>query len=199
MAVAMVLLGCAPTKRSVEAVWTMPSGPPQSDVDPSAARPPLAPGYPWAYAQAAGRGGDAVWTEGSDDAAERGDLPETTLAAPRGIWRIDERRAWQEARELGLGLLVQFWAEWSVAAVRFERATLHDPEVISAIEASYIALKIDVTEETIENREQLSRYQVHQLPMVILLDGRGREHQRFDSMVVSRAFLEGLAAARAKL
>jgi hypothetical protein len=185
MAAAVLVSDCRPNKQSVEAVWTMPSTPPASDVDPAAARPAV-------------RGGDAVRPEGSDDGTPRGDLPETALVAPRGLWRTDERRAWQEARELGLGLVVQFWAEWSADAVRFERETLQDPEVTTAIEASYVALKVDLTEETLESREQLHRYHVYQLPMVILLDGRGREHQRFDSVVASKDFLQGLSAARAR-
>ncbi len=198
VAVTVLAVGCAPRQRSDEAVWARPASPPPADGDPAAARPTPPPGYSWTPTHGGARGGDAIWPEGSDHGSPRGDLPETALITPHGIWRTDERRAWQEARELGLGLVVQFWAEWSVAAVRLERETLQDPEVVTAIEQSCVALKIDVTEETIESREQLSRYQVHQLPMVILLDSRGREHQRFDSVVASRVFLQGLAAVRPK-
>ncbi|MBW2458701.1 MAG: hypothetical protein JRI68_29655 [Deltaproteobacteria bacterium] len=191
---ALVLLtnACGPAKPPVETVWTMPTNPPASDVDPAAARSTPPPGYPWAQAHAGGRGADSVWPESGQESARRGDLPETARTAPGGIWRKDERRAWQEARELDLGLVVQFWAEWSAAAVGFERETLHDPQVITAIEACCVPIKVDVTEPTMENREQLDRYRVHQLPTVILLDRRGQELERFGHAVDSAAFLEAL-------
>ncbi len=170
----------------------MPTHPPTAEVDPAAARPTPPPGYPWAQARVGGRGADSVWPEGGNGAATRGDLPETALAAPSGIWRTDERKAWQEARQLGLGLVVQFWAEWSPDALGFERDTLHDPEVITAIEACCVPIKVDVTEPTMDNREQLDRYRVHQLPTVLVLDRGGQELKRFHSPVDSTAFVEAL-------
>jgi len=191
-ALALLANSCGPSKPPVEAVWTMPANPPTSDVDPAAARVTPPPGYPWAQAHAGGRGADAVWPETGSGEARPGDLPETARHTSGGIWRRDERRGWQEARELELGLVVQFWAEWSNAALRLEQDTLHEPEVMTALEACCIPIKIDVTEETMENREQLDRYRVHQLPAVIVLDRRGQEVQRFDSLVDSAAFVAAL-------
>ena len=80
------------------------------------------------------------------------------------VWRSDERMAWSEARALGRGLVVDFWADWCDACWRLERQTFAEPEVRRAIAEQFVALRIDVSEETRENREQLQRYGVVQLP-----------------------------------
>jgi thiol:disulfide interchange protein len=61
-----------------------------------------------------------------------------------------------------------------------------------------VPLRIDVTEESSENREQLKRYAVLQLPTVVLLDHRAREIDRIVDFVVSEKLLSRLAVARSR-
>jgi thiol:disulfide interchange protein len=155
----------------MDAVWAMPEGSPGD-------------GSPFAYAAGKGRGGDAP------ELAQRGDLPETAYAGRDGMWRRDEREAVAEARDLGLGMLVGFWAEWCEDCRRLEQQTFREPEVVAAIEAGYVPLRVDATEETFEVREQLERHHVNRLPTVILLNAQGREIDRIEGFFSSGRLLE---------
>jgi thiol:disulfide interchange protein len=169
-------VGCA-SRRSMDAVWAMPEGARPSD------------GYPFSYAAGSGRGGDAL------DGAYPGDLPETGYAARHGMWRDDERATLVEARELGFGRVVSFWAEWCDDCLRLDQQTFRDPQVVAAIEAAYVPLRVDATEETFAVREQLERHQVNRLPTLILFDAQGREIDRVEGFVSSHDLLERWNAA----
>src|SRR5262245_17096346 len=157
------LTACSP-RRDPESAWTMPA---LGGVDLEAA---AEGGYPFAEA-GSGHGADAVIEEGDT----RGDPPDIAVRRHHPLWRHDERKALAEARALGRGLVVDFWAEWCDACWRFERETYAVPELRRAMQERFVPLRIDVTEETFENREQLQRYAIVKLPTVLVLDSRGRE------------------------
>lgn len=182
----LFLVACSP-RRDPESAWTMPA---LGGVDLAAAE---TGGYPFAQAGSEARGGDAVVPEHET----RGDLPDDAVHV-HGIWRTDERKAIAEARALGRGLIVDFWAEWCNECWRLERETYAEPEVRRALREQFVPLRIDVTEETHANRDQLKRYAVLQLPTVLVLDRRAREIDRIDDFVASEALLNRLATARTR-
>src|SRR5262245_59489038 len=95
-----VTAACAPA-RDPESAWTMPA---TGGVD-------LAPagvdGYPFAQA---GNGQVADVLVHESDVP--GDLPEMAVHGHRGLWRANEKKALAEARALGRGVVIDFWAEW---------------------------------------------------------------------------------------
>jgi thiol-disulfide isomerase/thioredoxin len=173
---ALLAVACSP-KPNVNATWAMPA--PRH----------LSPGTLGADPSAAG----AVAGEQS-----RGDLPETAYPRDDDLWRSDERRAVSEARDSSVGMVIDFWADWCDACWRFEKETFGDPAVRGLISSRFVPLRIDVTEDSFLNREQLQRYSVTSLPTVLLLDANGREVERIDKFMESQAFLARLEAARQK-
>lgn len=138
-------------------------------------------------------GGDAV--AGEND-LPYGELPETALFDHGDMWRNDERLAFAEARDTGRGVLIDFWAMWCIPCMRMEAETFRDPEVQVRINAAFVPLKVDVTEETRDNRQQLERYDVAKLPVIVLLDAQGRELARVDEFLGPSEFLERLAQVK---
>jgi hypothetical protein len=171
------VVSCGGASQPVEGVWTMPTVPLASD---SPERRGPSQGMPFTYMGSVGvQGGDAVRTEGDGP----GDLPETGLRPSHGFWRSDEREAALEAHKSGKGMLVSFFAEWSEECRRLERDTLRDPDVRRAVLGGFVPLRIDVTEETHENREQSARYAVRRVPSLLVLDAGGKEIGRFEAFV----------------
>ena len=62
----------------------------------------------------------------------------------------------------------------------------------------FVPVRIDVTEETQANREQLQRYAIVSLPAVLVLDSHGRVVDRIDEFLSSDAFLSRLAKTRTR-
>jgi thiol-disulfide isomerase/thioredoxin len=193
--VVLAMSACASPPRTVDDVWVMPGGS-RDDADPALAAPSMPRGYAFSRAEAAGRGADTV----VDDAAEPGDLPETALGlrGPRGLWREDERAAYAEARELGLPMVVSFWAEWCSMCRRLDAEMLGDAEVTALLQSDFVPLRIDTTEETRRNREQLERYRVVRIPTVLVLDRRGREIYRVEELVNAEVLVARLERARSR-
>ena len=140
-----------------------------------------------------------VWAVGPAAAPHRGGRRGTARARPRGSGRVAERAPWREARARGAGLLVAFVAEWSKPATKLQREVLGSPVVVQAIADHFVALEIDVTEDTAENREQLERYRVLRLPVVLVLDDRGRQLDRIEGPLDGETFMTRLYSARTRL
>ena len=149
-------------------------------------------GYPFGTPGSGVRGADAP-----GEVDEAGDLPEAAyFAKSRGFWRHDEEDAVREAKRTGRGLLVSFWADWSVECTQLDESTLRDPTVRAEIFGDYVPLRIDVSEETRLGRVQLERYRVDHVPAIILLDVHGRELDRIDSFVSDELILDRLRARK---
>ena len=182
MLVCAALISACGGKQPVETIWAMPAMQPN----------PGQNGYPFAYANQRGGQGDA--TEYEDEELPRGDLPETILNTAATYWESDEAAALRKARSSGKGLLIVFHAEWSEDCRALEADTLSDYEVRVAIRKSYVPLRIDVTEETVANREQLERYKVMRVPAIVLLDSSRREQSRIEQYVPPMHMLEHLGS-----
>lgn len=171
-----LLFGCA---ASPSPAWKMP------------ALPKAAPAPSWAPSAGADVG---------ESVDERGDLPEAGAHPARhGMWLEDETNAWAEAKKQNRLLLIDFSAEWCTPCMLLEADTFSDESVQTAIAHDFVPLRVDVTEDSHVNREQLKRYHIRGLPAVLLIDPSGRELDRLDHYVNVDTFLSRLAAARQKI
>jgi|RhiMetdeSRZDD1v2_1073273.scaffolds.fasta_scaffold1271647_2 thiol:disulfide interchange protein len=150
-------------------------------------------GYPFAQA-GNGQGADVLVHESE----VRGELPEMAVHGHRGLWRANERKALAEARAQGRGVVIDFWAEWCDSCWRLEHETYAEPELRRAMLEQFVPVRIDVTEETQANREQLQRYAIVSLPTVLVLDSHGRVVDRIDQFLSSDAFLSRLTKTRSR-
>jgi thiol-disulfide isomerase/thioredoxin len=181
------LVGCG-GRAPVETVWAMPAMQPQ----PQAADPQR--GYPFAYATTGVPGGDSASSGGEGRDGHPGDLPETMYDAAGRFWIADEAAAIREAQDSGRGVLIQFYAEWCDSCRLLRDETLRDFDVRSAIRRRFVPLRIDVTEETFVNRDQLERYKVMHLPAIVMMDVGGNESDRIEQYVPAVEMLSRLTA-----
>jgi len=126
--------------------------------------------------------------------AGTGDLPETGRLRVDGFWEADETLATTRARERGRGLLIDFYADWCDPCLTMDRDVFSDPEVRAKVTAGYVPFRIDVTEFTRTNREQLERYEVDQLPAVLIFGPDGRLRARVDEAISVDRMLAVLAS-----
>jgi len=112
----------------------------------------------------------------------------------------DEAAAAADAKRTGRGLFVLFHAEWCMACVEMQRPgnTLSDQALRSWIEARYVPVRVDATDDDDPNVDAVkAKYKVVGLPTIVVLDEAGKERARFVEYVSAanlRAQLE--AAAR---
>ncbi|NQV23084.1 MAG: thioredoxin family protein [Rhodopirellula sp.] len=121
-------------------------------------------------------------------------------------WLVDYSYARQEAKRLGLPLLIHFSATWCGPCKQMERDTLHSPALLSTLGSQVLALKIDSDEDP----GLTEAFRVKALPTDIIVapDGkivsRTTNYQNRDDYVAnikhwSAQFSEVRAAALARL
>jgi len=84
-------------------------------------------------------------------------------------WVRDEKRAVLQSRATGKPLLIDFFAEWCAACKELDVHTWTDPVVAKEVADRFVPLKVDATEETVENEELQRKYQVPGLPTVLMM------------------------------
>ena len=127
--------------------------------------------------------------------------PPSPNGSPAGIvWLTNEAEARARSEAARKPLLIDFGAAWCASCVELEKRTYPDPEVRAKIAADFIALKVDCTEETPENRALQKKYGVQALPLVTFVDPRGHQlvEPRIEGFLKPKAFLAELMKVRGK-
>jgi thiol:disulfide interchange protein DsbD len=89
-------------------------------------------------------------------------------------WVYSEEIAFQRAKAEGKGVMVDYSATWCIPCEELE-LTFGDDEVYDAITASFVPLKLDVTDDNAETDKLKKRYGAGTLPSVVFLDTRVME------------------------
>jgi len=93
-------------------------------------------------------------------------------------WRTDVKPALSEAKRVVRPAFVDFWAVWCVPCKQMDATTYRDPAVAAAM-AAFVPLKVDFDVQEVFS----DRYGVSDLPLVLFLDGAGREIARHAGLI----------------
>lgn len=86
------------------------------------------------------------------------------------VWYDNEEEALANSKNLGVPLIIDFWAEWCAACKKMDVSTFSDERFIKeAQKYNTIYLKIDVTQSNEENTKLLEKYKVQGLPTIVII------------------------------
>jgi thiol:disulfide interchange protein len=113
-------------------------------------------------------------------------------ANPGVAWRSDERAAFAEAAAADKGVLVDVTATWCAACAELEHTLApHAAE----LEAAFVPLRLDVSEDSDANFARLERYAARTLPALVFVTARGDVLGRVSQAVDDEALATTLHAA----
>ena len=119
---------------------------------------------------------------------------------PPGMsWHTEEARAFAEARRSGRHVLIDFGAEWCGPCLEIEKIMARHG-VFREMEASFVPLRFDVTQQSAEDEALQDRYDASSLPAVIFLSAKGKELGRYapQKKPTAKSFVASMRAVLAK-
>jgi thiol:disulfide interchange protein DsbD len=111
-------------------------------------------------------------------------------------WRRDQPVALAQAKATGMPALLDFSAEWCEPCKKFETDVFSDPTVHAELEARFMPVKFDVTNDDDDDRAHKTQWNAASLPTVILLAHDGSEARRFHDLPSRDEFLQAIRAVR---
>lgn len=113
-------------------------------------------------------------------------------------WITDENAAFAKARLEKKGVMVDFGATWCGPCDELE-LTFGDDEVFDEITASFVPLKLDVSDSNDANQALQARYDAKTLPAVIFVHPDGTELGRIKEMVEPEEMLDVVRPAARRI
>ncbi len=118
---------------------------------------------------------------------------------PTGLaWTSDEGAAFERARAEHKGVMVDFWASWSLPSDEVERELRHE-RVAAAVRASFVPLKIDESDNTDQVEAIKARYRADTLPALVFVTTDGTVVGRLRQVVEEPELLGIIERASAQL
>jgi len=111
-------------------------------------------------------------------------LPCGALAQQSVPWQPTLESAKRLAADTNRLVLIHFWAEWCTMCTRMEREVLSRPEVIAAVQADYVPVKINHDYFPATCRQ----YGITALPSDIIITPQGHLLERFQGMSAAAQF-----------
>jgi thioredoxin-like negative regulator of GroEL len=112
-------------------------------------------------------------------------------------WEHRLEDALKKARSSNKPVLIDFWAEWCGWCHRLDETTYSDPDVVKAIAADFIPVKID-TEAGKRSSEIAYKYNVQSLPTIAFVSPTGRPIDRLATYQGPGPFLQTLATVKGR-
>jgi thioredoxin:protein disulfide reductase len=100
----------------------------------------------------------------------------------------------QTSQSANRPVVIEFGADWCIPCAEMARTTFADPKVVRA-SAGFDMVKVDITEETPENKQLLERFDVRGVPTLLVFDGTGKEVDRLVGYSSSDELLEAMRKA----
>lgn len=97
-----------------------------------------------------------------------------TASANAINWRHDFDAAVSEAAQAGMPLLVDFTADWCPPCKEMAREVFPQADVIAAVTAGFVPVKVDLTNPGKAERKVADKYNVQAIPTLIVLTADGR-------------------------
>ena len=106
-------------------------------------------------------------------------------------WKTSPERAFGEAQEEGVPVLVFLYTDWCTYCRQMDRTTFSDAEVIREMSKEFVWLRLNAETDPNGIRMQ-QRFLVSGFPTLLILDSQGREIDRLQGYVPPPYFAEAV-------
>jgi YHS domain-containing protein/thiol-disulfide isomerase/thioredoxin len=109
---------------------------------------------------------------------------------PAAVWKTDFAAAEAEAKSLNCPLVVQFHAtKWCAPCRQMEREVLDTASVLKALDAGFVAVKVDFD----KNAKVNGRFKIEKVPTALIISPEGKVLYRNEGYVSSSKYMAKLS------
>jgi thiol:disulfide interchange protein len=109
-------------------------------------------------------------------------------------WRTSPERAFSEAAEEDLPVLVFLYTDWCTYCRQMDQTTFSDPEVVNRMSTDYVWLRLNAETDPYGVRMQ-QRFLISGFPTLLILDSSGREIDRLQGYIPPQHFPEAVRSS----